>query len=130
MTPKKICLYTSPAWKQSLFRKALASSLEHTFDVGRLIKETMADPAMKPLGQQVASYVSKIAGDIKMLSETDQQRFRVALDEKEYLQSARWYLREVFSCDVEVYRAEDTDLYDPAKKTRVAAPLRPAIYIE
>ena len=130
MTPKKICIYTSPAWKQTLFRKALVLSLEHSFDVGRLIKETMGDPAMKPLGQQVASYVSKIAGDIKMLSDTDQHRFRISLDEKEYLQSARGYLKEVFSCDIEIYGADDKTLYDPAKKTRVAAPLRPAIYIE
>ena len=90
----------------------------------------MADPAMKPLGQQVASYVSKFAGDIKMLSETDQQRFRIPLDEKEYLQSAQGYLQEVFSCAIEIYGADDPTLYDPAKKTRAAAPLRPAIYIE
>jgi leucyl-tRNA synthetase len=130
MTPKKICIYTSPAWKQTLLRKALGLSQEHPFEVGRLIKETMADPAMKPLGQQVASYVSKLAGDIKMLNEADQHRFRIPLDEKEYLQSAKGYLSDVFSCDIEIYNADDQNLYDPAKKTRVAAPLRPAIFIE
>ncbi|HVQ01755.1 MAG TPA: leucine--tRNA ligase [Candidatus Thermoplasmatota archaeon] len=130
ITPKKICIYTSPAWKQALLRKAMALSQTHTFDVGRFIKETMADPGMKPLGQQVASYVSKIAGDIKMLSEADQQRFRVPVDEKQYLESATGYLKEVFSCDIAVYSADDQNVYDPAKKIKAAAPLRPAIYIE
>jgi leucyl-tRNA synthetase len=65
-----------------------------------------------------------------MLSEADQQRFRIPLDEKEYLQSAKGYLADVFSCDIEIYGADDHNLYDPAKKTRVAAPLRPAIFIE
>jgi leucyl-tRNA synthetase len=130
MTPKKICIYTSPAWKQTLFRKALALSLESKLNVGQLIKGTLADPAMKPLGQQIAQYINKIAGDIKMLSETDRQRFRIPLDEKEYLHSAREYLKEIFSCDIEIYSADDPKVYDPAKKIRFAVPLRPAIFIE
>lgn len=130
MTPKKICIYTSPAWKQTLFRKVLALSLENTLNVGQLMKETMADPAMKPLGQQIAPYINKIAGDIKMLSEADRKRYQVPLDEKEYLHSAWKYLKEVFSCDIEIYSADDPKVYDPAKKIRFAAPLRPAIFIE
>jgi leucyl-tRNA synthetase len=128
MTPKKICLYTAPAWKRMIYQKALQS--EKTLNVGQLIKEALSDPAMKPLGQQVSQFVGKIAADIKMLSETDRQRYLIPLDEKEHLFTARAYLAEVFHCPVEVFNADDPDVYDPGKKTRFAAPLRPAIYIE
>jgi len=130
MTPKKICIYTSPAWKQKIYRTALEQSAQKTFNVGQLIKETMGDPAMKPLGQQVSQFVAKIAPEIKMLSEADRQRFLVPLNEKAHLADAQSYLSEVLHCPIEIYRADDTNLYDPANKTRFAIPLRPAIYIE
>jgi leucyl-tRNA synthetase len=130
MTPKKICIYTSPAWKQMLFRTTVERSIENKLNVGQMMKETMADPAMKPLGQQISQFIGKIAGDIKMLSNADRQRFRITLNEKEHLLSARDYIKEVFSCDVEIYSADDPHIYDPAHKIRFAIPLRPAIYIE
>lgn len=130
MTPKKICIYTSPAWKQHIFRKALESAALNKLNAGQLIKETLADPAMKPLGQQVSQYIAKISAEIKTFSETDKGRFLVPLDEKNHLSDAKSYLSEVLRCPVEIYSADDAHLYDPAQKTRYAAPLRPAIYIE
>ncbi len=130
MNPKKICIYTSPTWKQNIYSKALEQSAQKTFNVGQLIKETMADPRMKPLGQQVSQFVAKIAPEVKMLSDTDRGRFLIAIDEKAHLSDAKPYLSEVLHCPVEIYSADDLDLYDPAKKTRFASPLRPAIYIE
>jgi leucyl-tRNA synthetase len=128
--PTKICIYTSPTWKQTIFRTALRFTAENRFNVGQLIKDTLADPAMKPLGQQVSQFVGKIASEIKLLSENDRMRFLIPVNEKEHLSNARTYLKEALGCDVEIYSADDTTLYDPAKKTKFATPLRPAIYIE
>jgi leucyl-tRNA synthetase len=128
--PKKIFIYTSQAWKQNIFRKALGLTRENTFNVGQLIKDSMADPVMKPLGQQVSPYVAKIAAEIKMLSEIDRGRFTIPIDEKEHLSHAKGYLQETLGCPVEIYSADDPTIYDPAKKTKFAVPLRPAIYIE
>jgi leucyl-tRNA synthetase len=85
---------------------------------------------MKPFGQQVSDYVGKNAATIKMLSDTDRQRYLVSLNEKEHLINAKRYLTEVFHCDVDISNADEPNLYDPAKKTKFAAPLRPALYIE
>lgn len=130
MTPKKICIYTAPGWKQNIYRKALEQSSQNTFNVGQLIKDTMADPTMKLLGQQISQFVAKIAPEIKMLNDMDRGRFLIRIDEKAHLSDAKSYLSEVLHCSVEIYSADDADLYDPAKKTRFASPLRPAIYIE
>lgn len=130
ITPKKICIYTSPEWKQKIFRKALQLAAENQFNVGLMIKDTLTDPSMKPLGQQVSQFVSKIGGELKMFSEIDRERFLIHINEKDHLLNAKLYLNEVFNCDVEIYSADDISLYDPAKKIRFAIPLRPAIYIE
>ncbi len=130
ITPTRICIYTSPAWKQKIFRKALEVVPGNAFNVGQLIKDTLADPAMKPLGQQVSQFAAKTAAEIKTFTETDRSRFLIPLDEKKHLFDAKPYLSEVFHCPVDIYSADDTDLYDPAKKIKVAGPLRPAIYIE
>jgi leucyl-tRNA synthetase len=128
--PKKICIYTSPDWKQKIFRKALQLAAGNEFNVGQMIKDTLTDPSMKPLGQQISQFVSKIGSEIKMFSEIDRRRFTIPINEKEHLNDAKLYLNEVFSCVVEIYSVDDTNLYDPAKKIKFATPLRPAIYIE
>ncbi len=128
--PKKICIYTSPEWKQKIFRKALQLAAGNQFNVGLMIKDTMTDPSMKPLGQQLSQFVSKIGSEIKMFSEIDRERFLIPINEKDHLLNAKLYLKEVFSCEVEIYSADDVNLYDPAKKIKFATPLRPAIYIE
>lgn len=130
MTPKKICIYTSPSWKQQLYRTALERFSQNTLNVGLLIKETMADPSMKPMGQQVSQFIAKIAAEIKTLNQNDRERFMIALDEKKHLTDAKSYLAETFHCPVEIYSADDANAYDPAKKIKFSTPLRPAIYIE
>jgi len=130
ITPKKICIYTSPEWKQKIFRKALQLTAENQFDVGLMIKDTLINPSMKPFGQQVSHFVSKIGSEIKMFSEIDRKRFLIPINEKEHLLDAKLYLNEVFNCEVEIYSADHKNLYDPTKKIKFAIPLRPAIYIE
>ena len=85
---------------------------------------------MKPLGQQVSQYVSKIGGELKMFSKIDRERFCIPINEKDHLINAKSYLNEALNCEVEIYSADDINPYDPAKKIRYANPLRPAIYIE
>ena len=128
--PKKICIYTAPSWKQKIYQKMLQQSSEKTLNVGLVIKEALSDPAMKPLGQQVSKFIGKVAADLKMLNEADRHRYLIPLNEKEHLVNAKSYFGEVFHCDVNIYDADDPNLYDPGKKTKFALPLRPAIYIE
>lgn len=128
--PKKICIYTAPPWKYKILKRVIELQKDTKVNVGQLMKEFMADPAMKSLAQQVSHYVGKIAGEVKRYSDTDAKRFLTMLNEKDYLISAKTYLAEVFSCDIEIYQADEPTLYDPMQKHRFATPLRPALYIE
>lgn len=128
--PKKICIYTSPNWKQEIFMKAIKLAEEDKLNVGVLMKEIMSDPKMKSIAKQVSQYVGKLPGEVMKLNENDKKRYLVKINEDDYLKQSKDYLKNVFSCDIEIYNAEDKKIYDPANKIKFAIPLRPAIFIE
>lgn len=128
--PKKICIYTSPAWKKQIFRKAIELSSENKFNVGTIIKEAMTDPNMKNFAKQISQFVGKLPSEIIKLNENDKKRYLVEIEEDDYMEKSKDYLKNVFSCNIEIYNAENKNIYDPADKKRFATPLRPAIYIE
>ncbi|UCF12202.1 MAG: leucine--tRNA ligase [Thermoplasmatales archaeon] len=130
ITPKKIHIYVSPAWKREIFRKALEMADENRLNIGLIMKDIMSDPNKKAIVKEVSQFVGKLPGEIKKLSDSDRNRYLVTLKEADFLENAKDYLKKVFSCDIEVYSADDKDIYDPAYKVRFAIPLRPAIYIE
>jgi len=128
--PKKICIYTSPTWKQEIFRKAIKLENEKQLNISILMKEAMEDPDMKKIGKEVSKYVGKLPGEIKKLNDSDKQRYLVDFNEKDYLENAKKYFENVFSCKLGIFSVDDKKIYDPANKTGFAVPLRPAIYIE
>ena len=128
--PKQICIYTSPTWKQEIFRKALELANEDKLNVGTIMKDVMSDPKNKSIAKEISQFVGKMAGEIKKLSDSDRNRYLVEINEFEYLENAKEYLKEVFSCEIKIFSADDKDICDPANKIRFAVPLRPAIYVE
>ncbi|MCK5112767.1 MAG: hypothetical protein KAQ84_04425, partial [Thermoplasmatales archaeon] len=130
ITPKKIHIYASPAWKREIFRKALELATENRLNIGLIMKDVMSDPNKKAIAKEVSQFVGKLPGEIKKLSDSDRNRYLVILKEADFLENARDYLKKVFSCEIKIYSADDKDIYDPVNKSRFAIPLRPAIYIE
>lgn len=130
ISPKKICIYVAPAWKQDIFRKAIELHMDNKLNVGVLMKQAMSDPNLKAMAKNVSQFAGKLPGEIKKLSENDRNRYLVDVDEKDYLEHAKKYLTDMFSCDIEIFSADEKGIYDPANKSKFAIPLRPAIYIE
>jgi len=128
--PKKICIYTSPKWKQEIFIKAIKLAEKGKINDGVLMKELMSDSKMKSIAPQVSQYVSKIPGEVMKLNENDKERYLVKINELDYLENAIDYFKKVFSCEIAFYDVQEKNIYDPLNKARFAVPLRPAIYIE
>ena len=128
--PKKICIYASPNWKQTIYKKAIKLSEEGKFNMGTLMKEIMNDKEMKKIAKEASQFAGKLSKEVMKLNENDKNRYQIKIDEKDYLENAKDYFEKVFSCEIEIYNADDKNIYDPAKKNRFAVPLRPAIYIE
>jgi len=128
--PKKICIYTSPLWKQEIFRKAIDLSSDKKVNIGLIMKDVMTDPKLKSIAKQVSQFAGKLPNEVMKLNDNDKQRYTVKLKESDYLKNSKEFLEKTFSCDIEIYTEEDKRIYDPSNKSRFAAPLRPAIYIE
>ena len=128
--PKKIFIYTSPSWKQKIFRKAISLNSENKLDMSIFMKQIMSEPFMKSNAKQVSQFVGKIIIEVKKLSEFDKNKYLADINEKDYLKSAEDYLRKIFNCEIKIFCADDKDIYNPKNKAHFALPLRPAIYIE
>lgn len=123
-TPSKITLYTTPAWKQEMLKIALEQILHGKLDMGALMKEAMASPAIAPFKKDAPKYAQKLAKAAHSLSAE-----ALGLDEFETLSRERAYLQTALGVPVEVYPADQPGA-DPKGKSRQAEPGRPAIYIE
>ncbi|QLC49235.1 leucine--tRNA ligase [Methanolobus zinderi] len=130
LTPKKAVLYTAPSWKTEAFKLALKMLHEEDLNPGKLIKTLMSDPENRRYGKEIPKYVQKLVPDIKsMKTERLERLLGFDLDEQSILKENDRCLEKEIGCPVEVYTADDPD-YDPENKSRFAAPLRPAIYLE
>lgn len=128
--PKKIFIYATPKWKQTVYEKAIKLAEAGNFNMGTLMKEIMSEPDMKKIAKEVSQFAGKFSKEIIKLNDIDKKRYQVEFDEKDYLEKAKDYFENIFSCKVEIYSADDKKIYDPNNKNRFATPLRPAIYIE
>ncbi|HIH45063.1 MAG TPA: class I tRNA ligase family protein [Candidatus Methanoperedenaceae archaeon] len=126
--PGKVILYTSQAWKTTVFRQAL--DLRSGVEMKTLMGRLMSDPEIKKYAKEVPKFVQKISGDIQGMSEYLIDSIRSAsLDELASLNEAKEFMSREIGCPFEVWSADSAG-YDPQGKSKFAAPLRPAIYIE
>ncbi len=128
--PKKIVLYTAATWKNMVLRKGITMKKENVLDMKNLMSTLMSDPAMRAHGKDIPKFAQKVITDIQgMDSEMMNSLVEVDFDEISALREASEFLSQTVDCSIEIY-SEDTPEYDPQKKSRFAAPMRPAIYIE
>jgi len=130
MAPKKLVLYSAPAWKWEVFRRAVAMASEGHLYMSGLMKAVLDDPGIKRRAKELPRYAQKIVADIPKLSEEQLSKYRLPLDEHLALVESREFFAGEFGCQVQCYPAEDPDRYDPQDKAKNAVPLRPAIFIE
>ena len=123
-TPVKITLYTTPQWKKEMLRLAVAAAAGGKLDMGALMKEAMASPAIAAHKKDAPKYAQKLAKAAHSLSAE-----ALGLDEFETLTREKEYLAASMGVAVEVYSAEEPGA-DPKGKSKQAEPGRPAIYIE
>ncbi|MCG2736600.1 MAG: leucine--tRNA ligase [Candidatus Methanoperedenaceae archaeon] len=128
--PKRIILYTSPAWKKQVLKKALEMKKEKALDMKTLMNALMSDPAMRTYGKEIPKFAQKIITDVQgMEKDLMDALLEVDFDEISALNEARDFISGVVGCSIEIFSADDPE-YDPQGKSRFASPMRPAIYIE
>jgi leucyl-tRNA synthetase len=122
--PKKITLYTTPAWKQEMLRLALKTTKDGKLDMSALMKAAMANRAISLHKKDAPKFAQKLAKAAHSLGAEV-----LSLDEFETLSREKAYLQDALGVPVEIYSADKAG-EDPKGKSRQAEPGRPAIYIE
>jgi len=132
MKPKMIYYYTCTDWKWNVYLNALKYTKTETTRVDILMKKIMMDQNMRNRAKQVSKYVRIMIKNInKMPTElVDKHLENGIIDEFKIIKDTRDFYKQVFNAEVEVFREEDLNRYDPMNRARLSEPYRPAIYIE
>ena len=130
--PKRICYYLAADWKWTAYLRILESTQAGKTDIGKMIRGSMSDPALRARGEEVASYIRKTIQEAKRLDSNLLKIRRVSgrIDEVAVLRSAVVLIEKEFGAKVEVYSEDDPQKHDPDSRSSHASPFRPAIYVE
>ncbi|HDI74968.1 MAG TPA: leucine--tRNA ligase [Thermoprotei archaeon] len=112
--PSKIILFVAPEWKYIILREAIK-------DTKDLIKRVMQIPEVRKHGKEAAKYATS-------LIKTKPEPTLIDSREKELLalSEAKDFLEKEYGCEVEIVKAEES----AHPKAKVAAPLKPGIFVE
>jgi leucyl-tRNA synthetase len=127
---RSVYLYTSSAWKKSVYDAGLRMARGKELSVPALTKAVMAEPTIRAKGKEASEFARKVAEDLVKRSPQEVDRISAEFDELRYLRNAASFLTSELGCDVFVFSADDPDIVDPQRKARAAQPRRPAIFVE
>jgi leucyl-tRNA synthetase len=130
IAPKKIHYYTTSKWKWRVLTEALQRADKQPETLDGLIRDMLT--AKVATHKDLPKFAAKIVKQVRTMP-TDLRKRRIALGElNEYnaLTEAQSFLARELKAPVEVHSEDDTDVYDPKMRAKLAEPYRPAIFIE
>lgn len=130
ITPKKVHYYTAANWKWRVYIEALNRAQSHPETLDGLIREMLA--AKPPAAKDLPKFASKTIKQVKtMPNELRTQRLAIGeIDEQKVFGEARSFFERELKAAVQVHGEEDSDLFDPKGRSKIAEPYRPAIFVE
>jgi leucyl-tRNA synthetase len=132
MTPTKIVIYASAAWRIQVYNAILANILEGRINFGQIMKHLIANPETSR-AKSDPKMVQKMMEDILSAPlEARNRRLKLkGFNEVATIQDAQSLLSdEINSAQIVVCSEEDPSKYDPKSRAKSARPFKPAIYIE
>jgi len=129
ISPKRLALYTAPAWKVRVHSLARSLAKGGPIAMNVLMEKALAEPGMRERAKDVAAFAKKVADDLRHAKPEELERF-ASIDEFAMFRENVGFLKKELRVAVDVYRADDAARWDPSKKADLAVPGRPAIYLE
>jgi leucyl-tRNA synthetase len=130
ITPKKVHYYTAAGWKWRVYCEALSRASSNPQTLNGLIRDMLA--AKTAAAKDLPKFASKIVQQVKtMPSELRNRRSEIGeVDEKALLSEAKAFFMKELKTEVEVHSEEESSLYDPKGRAKMAEPYRPGIFVE
>jgi leucyl-tRNA synthetase len=132
ITPKQIYYYAAAPWKWKVYLKAVEKSVGAKIQQKDLMKELVADPALKAKAEKMAKFAVQIMDEVNRMPEERKQRILQVgiMNEVQALNEAETFYEKEVNAEIHVYDEEDAKRHDPKAKAVLAKPYRPAIFIE
>jgi leucyl-tRNA synthetase len=132
VSPKRIYYYTAALWKWKVYLKAVEKAVGSKIQQKDLMKELIANPALKAKAEKVAKFAVQIMDEVNRMSEERKQRILQAgiIDEVQALNEAKSFYENEINAEIRTCNEEDAKRYDPKTRAVLARPYRPAIFIE
>jgi leucyl-tRNA synthetase len=132
VSPKRIYYYTAALWKWEVYLKAVEKAVDSKIQQKDLMKELIADPALKAKAGKVAKFVTQIMDEVNRMSKERKQRILQVgiIDEVQALNEAKSFYEKEINAEIRACNEEDAKRYDPKTRAVLARPYRPAIFIE
>jgi leucyl-tRNA synthetase len=130
LTPRKVHYYTAAKWKWRVYIEALSRADTRPETLDGLIRDMLA--AKTGSGKNLPKYASRIVQQVRtMPGELRRRRLGIGdVDERSVLSEAASFFRRELKTEVEIHAEEDSSLYDPKGRAKIAEPYRPAIFVE
>jgi leucyl-tRNA synthetase len=132
VNPKRIYYYAAALWKWKVYLKAVEKAVGSKIQQKDLMKELIADPALKAKAEKVAKFAVQIMDEVNRMSEERKQRILQVgiMDEVQALNEAESFYEKEINAEIRACDEEDAKRYDPKTRAVLARPYRPAIFIE
>ena len=130
LSPKKVHYYAAAKWKWRVYGEALSRANSNPETLDGLIRDMLA--AKTTSVKDLPKFASKIVRQAKtMPAELRKRRSEIGdVDERSMLSEATAFFMKELKTEVEVHSEDDSSLYDPKGRAKIAEPYRPAIFVE
>jgi len=130
ITPRRIILYTTPEWKEEVRRVVLSRRSKGRVELSDVMRYIMENPEMRSYKKEMPKLVKRMIEDYQGISEKEIDLLLATdINEFKVLDRAKDFFKQEFGASVSVYNAEDA-AYDPAGKSKLAYPMKAAIFVE
>jgi leucyl-tRNA synthetase len=132
MKPMRIYYYPCHEWKWKVYLTVLKYTKTETARVDILMKKILLDQNMRNNAKKVSKYVQSLIKNINKIPAVlvDKHLENGIIDEFKIIKDTCAFYKQVFNAEVQVFKEEDLDRYDPMNRAQLSEPYRPAIYIE
>ncbi len=128
--PSKICIYTLPQFKNKIFQIAFETAQNGMPNMSTLMSKAMEEQDLKERAKDVSAFGARLAKSAFKFGDAEKLWIERKMNEKTIMDSVKTFFSTEFKCEVEIYQADESNIYDPQNKKSAAFPFKPAIFIE
>jgi leucyl-tRNA synthetase len=130
--PSRVCFYVAQDWKWKAYRMVIKHVKGGKVDFGKLLRTVEKELGLRLHTADLSKNLQQMVAGLRGRPEEELEKLeRLEVDELTVLKEAAGFIRGQLGVkEVTVFKSDDQGRYDPQDRAKLAAPLRPAIFVE